>query len=132
MTHMDLPVSGTPIPQCWHRPDSLRRFRSDAPYRMFLLAHCTHLDRPSCTGCPQSTHRPSAFLSALKRAMRIKGRYFFIEDMRKWLRLHPDFGCPVGEGSAETYRQLLAEAAPYVEQAGKASLLDRIERKLAA
>ena len=73
-----------------------------------------------------------SYMTALKRAMRIKGRYFFIEDMRKWLRLHPDFGCPVGEGSAETYRQLLAEAAPYVEQAGQASLLDRIERKLAA
>jgi hypothetical protein len=31
------------------------------------------------------------YITALKKAMGIKGRYFFLSDVRKWMRSHPDF-----------------------------------------
>lgn len=33
----------------------------------------------------------SARMSAIKRAMGIRSRYFFLSDVRKWLRAHPEF-----------------------------------------
>ena len=72
------------------------------------------------------------YMTTLKRAMGIRGRYFCVEDMRRWLQKHPEFDGRSSSGVVDTYRRLLEEARPCVERAGKASLLDRIERKLAA
>ena len=74
-------------------------------------------DRPLSTG----------YITALKRAMGIRGRYFLASQARAWLRAHPQW-CPAE--SRESLRQLLAECLPVVVKSGQADLAGRIENRL--
>jgi hypothetical protein len=71
-----------------------------------------------------------SYLTAVRKAMGVKGRYFFVSDVRQWLRRHPDWKMPSRQLARDTYGALLAEALPVVRAAGKFSLVQRIESKL--
>ena len=108
-----------------------------ARHMLGLRRPCGCGPSPSCVRCGgtgiEVMRLGRNYMTALKRAMGIRGRYFFIADVRRWLRQHPEFdGKRATSGSRDTWRTLLSEARPCVERAGEASLLDRIERKLAA
>jgi hypothetical protein len=74
-------------------------------------------------------------MSAIKKAMGIKSRYFLISDVRKFIRNNPEFKSKSAE-PGETMKVLLVAALNELRlctrslQAPNPKLIQRIERKL--
>lgn len=72
-----------------------------------------------------------SYMSAVKKAMGVKGRYFFLSDVRTFIREHPDFKSKDSTFEGDTLKGLLEEALNYLRQGAPPKLVQRIERKLA-
>jgi len=72
-----------------------------------------------------------SYMSAVKKAMGVKGRYFFLSDVRTFIRENPDFKSKDSTFEGDTFRGLLEEALDYLRQGAPPKLVQRIERKLA-
>ena len=75
-------------------------------------------------------------MSAVKKAMGIKSRNFYVSDVRKFIRDNTDFTSKPAAGGADTFKSLLVAALDTLRtnnfNAMDRSLVTRIERKLAA
>ena len=73
-------------------------------------------------------------MSAIKKAMGIKSRYFLVSDVQKFLRDNADFKTRK-EKSGDTFKSLLEEAVQILRTPGTTKvplkLVQRIESKLA-
>jgi hypothetical protein len=73
-----------------------------------------------------------SYMSAVKKAMGVKGRYFFVSDVRTFIRENPDFKSKDSTFDGDTFKSLLGEALEYLRSGSAPNkLVQRIERKLA-
>ena len=97
---------------------------------------CGPVPAPGCSECGGAGVVPTpwsrGYMTQLKKAMGIKGRYFLLADVRKFLRDNPDFTCSKSSPT-DTFKAMLAEVVDYLQQRKPVpnALVERIERKLA-
>ena len=69
---------------------------------------------------------------AIKKSMGITAKYFFVSDVRKFMREHPDFNSKQVSGSRSDVKKLLADVREYLSTSSNVGqrheLISRIDQ----